>query len=361
MNPLGQIGWIGIDIGSSSVKLAQLTRSKKKLRLSGLAIISRRNAWPTANLSDHEPLSSADEICAAVSLRPGFRGKHAAATLPMALCNTHTLDRPNSQPPAGQNFDQRQFVRAAIEMATQRSAEHLQFDVWNAEAEAGQAPKQANILSVATSWTDQLYADVTQLDWSCQTIDGLPLSLARAVAMDEQYDPAEPIAALDWGYAKATLCIISGGSPVYVRSFKGCGLHHLLQSLCENLDITQEEALCLLQEHGITSSVSSDPSPTGKLIEEIIAEPISRLVKEYQRTIAHLQCQRRTILPKRLVLFGGGATINGLAVHLSERLESRTQVWRFENLDPDLAKQPRLSSCLFGPAIALSALAWEKP
>ncbi len=360
MNPFGQTGWIGIDIGSSTVKLAQLSRSKNKLRLSGLAIISRRSAWPTTGLADHEPISSADEICAAVSLRSGFRGKRAAATLPMALCNTHTLDLPNGRPPENQNFGNGQFVRAAIEMATQRSAEHLQFDVWNAEAETGQTPKQANILSVATSWTDQLYQDVTQLGWSCQTIDGLPLALARAVTMIDGYDPTEPTAALDWGYAKATLCIVSGGSPAYVRSLKGCGLHHLLKSLCENLDVTQEEALRLLQEHGITSSASPDPSPMAELIEEIIAEPISQLVKEYQRTVSHLQCQRRTLVPKRLTLFGGGATINGLAAHLSPRLESRVQVWQFPDEHPDLAKQPSLPGCLFGPAIALSALAWEK-
>jgi len=357
MNPLGQIGWIGIDIGTSTVKLAQLTRSKNELRLSGLAIVSRRSAWPTANLSELEPLSSADEICAAVSLRPGFRGKLAAATLPMALCNTHTLAQPNGRPTAGENPENARFVRAAIEMATQRSAEHLQFDVWNAEAEEGQTSKQANVLSVAISWTDRLYEDITQLGWSCQTIDGLPLALARSVATDDQYDPAEPTAVLDWGFAKATLCVVSDGRPVYVRSLKQCGLHHLLKRLCKNLDVNQEEALGLLQKHGIDST---DPSSTGKLIEEIIAQPISRLVKEYQRTVTHLQCQRRTIIPKRLTLFGGGATIHGLAAHLAERLNTRVQVWRFQNLHPDLAKQPSLPSCLFGPAIALSALAWEK-
>jgi len=355
MISLEQTGWIGIDIGTSTVKLAQLTRSKKVLRLNGLAIISRREAWPTVNLSDLDPLSSADEICAAVSLRPGFRGNLAAATLPMTLCNTHTLDQP-----VGRHSEEARFVRAAIEMATQRSAEHLQFDAWNAEAVEGQAPKQANVLTVASSWTDQVVEDITQLGWTCQTVDGLPLALARAAALSDSYDPTVPSAVLDWGYAKATLCIVLDSRPVYVRSLKDCGMHPLLSKLSENLDVTQEEAQCLLQEHGIASTASTDPSPTAELIEEIIAEPISQLVKEVQRTVSHLQCQRRPILPHTLTLFGGGATINGIAELLSQRLETKVQVWRFSNEHPDLAKQPSLPSCLFGPAIALSALAWEK-
>ncbi len=355
MISLRQTGWIGIDIGTSTVKLAQLSRKKNVLRLSGLAIISRRSAWPTANLSDQNPLSSADEICAAVSLRPGFCGKRAAATLPMALCNTHSFDQP-----VGQSPEEDRIVRAAIEMATQRSTEHLEFDVWDAEAEEGKTPKQANVLTVARSWTDQVVEDVTQLGWSCQTIDGLPLALARAATMLSPHDPAEPTAVLDWGYGKATLCVVMEGRPVYVRSLKKCGLHQLLSKLSEALEVTPEEAQSLLQEHGIASTNNAQPTPTSELIEEIIAKPISRLVKEYQRTISHLQCQRRALLPKRLTLFGGGATINGLAAHLSQRLETPVQVWQFPSEHPDLAKQPSLPSCLFGPAIALSALAWEK-
>lgn len=355
MISFGRTGWIGIDIGSFTVKLAQLTRSKNELRLSGLAIISRRSAWPTDNLSDQEPLSSANEICAAVSLRSGFRGKRAAVALPMALCNTHTLDQPTDGQPADGHF-----VRAAIEMATQRTAEHLQFDVWSAESEEGQAPKHANVLTATTTWTDRVVEDVAQLGWSCETLDGLPLALARAVALTGPSDSAVPTAVLDWGYAKATFCIVVDGLPVYVRNLKKCGLHHLLSKLCENLEVTLEEAQLLLQEHGLANSACEENSPTAKLIEEIIAEPVSQLVNEYQRTISHLQCQRRTLLPKNLILFGGGATIRGIAPHLSHCLETQAQVWQFPSKHPDLAKQPSLPEGLFGPAIALSALAWEK-
>ena len=66
MNAIGRTGWIGVDVGTSTVKVAQLERSKNGLRLAGLAIVSRRTAWPVTNLAENEPLSSADEMRAAV-------------------------------------------------------------------------------------------------------------------------------------------------------------------------------------------------------------------------------------------------------------------------------------------------------
>lgn len=349
-------GWVGVDVGTSTVKLAQLTRSKKGLRVTGLAIVPRRVAWSIADLADHAPLSSADEMCAAVSLRPSFRGKQAAATLPMALCGVHTLDRPS-----GGEIESHQ-VRGAIEMATQRSAEGLQFDVWDAEPEEENGiAKKLNILTVATHWSDQLFDDLTESGWSCQTIDGLPLSLARAVALVEPPDSAVPTAALDWGFAKATLCVVVEGRPVYVRNLKNCGLHRLIDKLIEELGVTREESQRLLQEYGLGRSASSTSLPAGKLVEEIIAEPLARLAGEIQRTFSHLQFQRRAIVPESLYLFGGGATICGLARHLSHALETKVETWQLGGEQSALFETPEMPSCLFGPAIALSALAWEKP
>lgn len=348
---IGQIGWIGVDIGTSTVKLAQLTRSKKGLRVTGLSIVPRRSTWPAAGLATLDPLSSADEMSAAVSLRSGFRGKRAAATLSMALCRVHTLDRT-----PGRDLEE-DDIRNAIEMATQRSAEDLQFDVWDTETEKdGSAPRRSNILTVATRWSDQLFDDLSQSGWSCQTIDGLPLSLARAVSLVETPEAA-PVAALDWGYGKATLCIIAEGRPVYVRNMKNCGLHLLIDKLCEELCVTAEEASCLLQKHGVGGAANS---AEGMLIKEIIAEPINQLTSEIQKTVSHVQFHRRTIAPQSLYLFGGGATIDGLAKHLTNYLEINVKTWQLRQEQVELDKSTGMPSCLFGPAIALSALAWEQ-
>ena len=75
-------GWIGIDVGTSTVKLVQLIRSRNRIRFAGSAIVPRHQSWPVKNLRGSKPLSSANELQAATSLDAGFHGKRAAALLP---------------------------------------------------------------------------------------------------------------------------------------------------------------------------------------------------------------------------------------------------------------------------------------
>ena len=348
-------GWIGVDIGTSTVKVAQVTRAQNRLKLSGYAVVPRREAWPTENLMPNEPLSSNDEMRAAISLSGDFRGRHAAATLPMAACEIQMVDGvPNSS--AGQDC----AIRRAIELATQKSVEDSQYAYW------GDAPPfqpennlRTNVLAVGTAWSDKLVDDVSQSGWLCETIDAVPFALARAVAMQDGYESSLPVAALDWGFARATFCAIVGGRPVYVRCLKKCALASLIETMVHELNVTKEEAQRLLQMHGLGDRPGHDSDETSELIREIVAESLSRLEQQLKRTISHLQVQRANIAPQKIHLFGGGAVINGLAEHVMHHLKIKTSVWRFDKNYPPAANRSAAPSCLFGPAIALSALAWE--
>lgn len=340
-------GWIGIDVGASHVKLAQLTGGRRQPRLAATAIIPRSAAWNLSELAEDTALSSASELAAAINLRPDLRGTQVAAALPMSLCEVHQFDRTLL---AGSHRDR--AVRQALEAANQRSAAGLQFAAWPAELDAaGAAPVKTNVLALPQVWADQLCEDIAEAGWSCQVVDGLPWALARAVGMVLEVDRQGAWAALDWGYSQATFCVIAEGRPVYVRALKDCGLRLLLNTVVEELLVSEDEALRLLQEHGLGSSESVEVS---KIVEELLAEPLGRLQQEVARTVSHLRGQRRGIVPQGVYLFGGGATLRGLAEHLSTRLELPHRVWRLG------AESQGAHECLFGAAVALSALAWER-
>jgi len=259
-------GWIGIDIGTSTVKAAQVVRSGRQLRLAAAAVVPRRKGWPIADLSDQPAISSADQIRAALSLRADFRGSRVAATLPMALCDVHVLDR---------TFDtelhQDRIIRQAIETATQRSADHLQFDAWTVEEPDNGRSGRTNIITAPQTWTDQLCEDIARAGGSCQAIDGLPLALARAVGMIQQGSHEAPAAALDWGFGRATFCLIVDSRPVYVRCLKECGFQRSLEAIAEHLQVTQDEAQRLLVEHGLPGPTDNESIDTAKVLEKLLA------------------------------------------------------------------------------------------
>ena len=348
-----QTGWLGIDIGSASVKVAQLARDSAGVHVLARTIVPRTaQIVSEGEVQETEKLWSAGgEIRAAMSLDSAFRGRQAAVAMPMGLCDMHHVDNLSVEE-AGLDA----VVRRAIETVTQCSADHLEFDIWpeenNSQATASQ---RWNVLAVARPWSDQVYHDVVASSLACRTIDGLPHALAPAGYLSAQDQPLPPVAALDWGFGQATLCIIAEGRPVYVRCLKDCSLERTLTAIATELNVTIPEAHLLLEKHGIRQPVTETIDEVSGLVGELMTEPLRQLEQELERTFSHIGFQRKTIAPKQLLLFGGGALTRGLARHLTQRLRLETRVWSLGKDHSEATKQ----DCLFGAALALSALAWE--
>jgi Tfp pilus assembly PilM family ATPase len=344
-----QLGWLGIDIGTASVKVAQLVRDDEGLQVHARSLVPRSLGHAE---SDDGPIWSAmGEIRTAVVAGRDFRGRQAAATMPMGFCDIHQINNPMID-----DEDLDTLVKTAIETVTQCSAENLEFDIWSAEAETGLAGAQRwNVLAAARPWTDRIYQDVVASGNICHTIDGVPQALARAIVLSANGSPLPPVAALDWGYNQATLCVITDGVPVYVRALKDCGFDHVVAAIMDELGVNRDEAQLLIVEHGVAALFSHDTDEVASLLGELLVEPLRQLESELMRTLSHVGFQRRAIAPQQLYLFGGGGTTRGVARHLSRRLQLETHVWKLAKGQEDDSTH----DCLFGTALALSALAWS--
>ena len=346
-----KLGWIGVDIGTSAVKIAQVARSKHGWRVAASAVIPRQQIWQGELLTGEEAVSTLDELQAAQSLQQGYRGRSVAATLPMSLCDVHRLDHDlNSESNASQ------ILRQTIETATQKSIEHVQCDYWSAPKNESK-PAWTQAITVSRNWTDQLCEDIAQAGWDCEAIDGLPLAMTRAVGLIHQGEGTA--AALDWGSGRATLCFIENGQPAYVRCLKESGLRNMLDTLTESLEVTELEAQRLLEDYAISTPNQEGAEDLAKFVQEIIAEPMSQFVEELKRSFSHYQYVRRSPNPQQLYLFGGGAMIEGLDTHLSAELNVEARIWQLPQQNASGNSTERRADCLLASAIGLSALAWE--
>ena len=349
-----KLGWIGVDVGTANVKIAQVARSKQGWRVAASVVIPRQEIWPADQVTGKDAISTLDELQAAQSLQQGYRGRTVAASLPMSLCDVHRLDRDlNSESNAPQ------LLRQAIETATQQSVEHVQCDYWSASKTESQ-PAWTQAITVSRNWTEQLCEDIAQAGWSCEAIDGLPLAMTRAVGMVHATEsPAAPLAALDWGNGRATLCFIENGQPAYVRCLKNSGLRNMLETLIENLQVDELEAQRLFEEYGIATPNQESPNDLAKFVQEILSEPMSQFVEEIKRSFSHYQYIRRSPSPQYLYLFGGGAMVSGLDTHLSTQLNLDARIWQLAAEHHGEPSKDGLADCLLASALGLSALAWE--
>jgi Tfp pilus assembly PilM family ATPase len=241
----------------------------------------------------------------------------------------------------------------AIEAETDRSMRDRLYDAWP----VGLQPKKINVATASLAWSEQVFDDVARRGRSCQLIDAIPWALARATLLASPENRGRMLAALDWGYGKATMCLVHQGAPALVRTLKECGFQRILDVIAKSLRLDERDAELLLQKHGLTGG---DPEQRNfsSVVENVLREPLSHLIDELRRTLGYWQGLTRGKMPEALYLFGGGAALSGVDRFLNAALDLPVKRWSLaadETVDPELAPP----ACLLGTAAGLSAAAWE--
>ena len=334
-------GWIGIDFGTKVAKVAQLERAGNRLVTHQITVERLENDGQVAG--DGERLREALEICGQ------FRGRTVACTLPMSATDLRAMNVP-----PGTDAERRAMIAQELEAAYSDGTAR-EFDFWETEASGADS---VNVLSVARATVDSVTATLAVAGLECAVLDGLPCTLARAVAMSTN-DIAGPIAAIDWGYANATVSIVEHGRPQFTRPLRDCGAGAMFTDVAQALGLNEAEAAEVLTRFGLPDpeKPDSDGDEIGEVVADIIGGQLQRVVDELTRTFSFLRLQRQALLPKRLLLFGAGATVRNAAAFVAARLETPCDVWRLANYES--AEGQTTGEAVFGPATALSALAWK--
>lgn len=346
-------GWIGVDIGTHTIKLAQVERRGARVELVEALSIPRQEPW-SDNHDETTDIPSNLEIQAALSLGTRFRGRDAAITLPMAVCDIRTCDVEGDT-----DSGRRAAVLQELDSIYTDTLATREFDYWSVGLPSDKMGDADNTiaLSVPSSWASRVCLDLREAGLVGHVLDGLPLATARAIALGMPRESGL-VAAVDWGHHRATLCSVKGGRPLFVRCLRDCGFQSVTNALCNRLAVTADEAQKLLRDHGLPSRAGDAASDVQRVIEEVARDPVDRFVDELSRTTTYLSQQRRSVAPAKVVLLGGGAAVKNMASYLDDRLELPVQTWRLDAAASTAAEDRRLAIEMFGPAIALSSLAW---
>lgn len=354
-------GWIGLDIGASTIKLAQVVRRGDRLRLEEAAIVPRQiPLGDEESQVDTAPVSSADELASALASVPQVAGRASAAILPTAVCEFNSASQISGSEAAQIGAIAQELGTLGIDLS------HRVFDYWPGFATEA-AKSTVNILSTSRAWSNSVTSDLAQAGLNCQTIDGLPQSLARAVSQVED-SRSSLVGAIDWGHTGATFVLIENGQPVYVRQLKNTPFAAAQRLVTEQLDLQAYEASELLRSIHLAPPPGTPKDEVTEVVEEILEPYLRSVISETKRTLEHLQNIGRTLVPKRHVfaphriyLFGGGATLGGIDKYLAGKLNREVRIWSLDgSSSPSVASLgAQAAACLFGPAIALSALKWS--
>lgn len=344
-------GWIGLDLGSHCIKLAQVRKRRQQFELQTAVIVHRQSTWQSIDWRQTGDRSSANEIAAAKELAGSFDGRRAACVLPLPCYDMHNAPFP-------ENFaDPEGFIDETVESLYGRSVE-IEYDYWLTPDPSRDGLLEANTLAISSE-----RALATEHDCRCnrlrlEALDGYPLALARSVTMLGPTD--NPQIAVDFGYVNTNICVVQNEMPIYVRTLRNCSLERWVKRLQDELNLTLDEAESLLHRHGLPNAELDSSQRIAHTIAEILAEPLSDFIEEMNRTVTYLSSQRRLPVIQRIVLLGGGSCIQSFAPCLQDQLKIPTERWSLRGASGIRTRNVELPASLFALAAATSVLAWQE-
>ncbi len=356
----GQKGWIGVDVGTRTIKLAQVERVRQGLRLVDAKVVQRHTPWTDGGEElPTSPEPSHEEIGAALALGEGFVGRTSACVLPMGVHDVRAMHIPS-----GSESDRRAMIASELDAIFESESQSREFGFWeiNIPKTAGkQDLENVGVLSLPRPWAAQAAIDFSRTRLNCQLLDGLPLALARAVQMTTSPMAAgAPIAAVDLGFSSTTFCIVQDGRPQYTRRVPGCSLGQMIKSVRTTLDVTLDEAQYLLATQGLPDlqNPGGQDEDLRAVIAEAASDALNELVEQLGKTLAYFGAHRPSLSPDRIWLFGGGTTVRGVTPYLARAIPVPVDVWQLPRVRGSKNVDAGCPTSMLATAIALSALAW---
>ena len=340
-------GWVGIDFGTHSIKLAQIERRGSEVTVSARWTLSFSSQ---SSVADADAFGDAigEPIAKLKTLRRLFIGRTCGAVLSMSLVEQRSFELPK-----GTHAEQNRMAGEELSAELNVEPHELAFDCWDcSSANSEDSVTRVSVNAVPKTLADKLANRLLGTGLECQVLDGVPCALARAVDLAGSRADEGAVIAVDLSHTLPVIVLVADGRPVFTRTLRGVGMQAIAQPLQTALELSPEECQQLLMRYGLTPIGQQPTLATGKTMQ-IIAHPLQDLLSEIKRTVEYISQNFRTFKPRRLCLFGGGAVIKNLPEHISHKVQMPATPWTLGGVNPDP------TDAIYGLAAGLSALAWE--
>jgi type IV pilus assembly protein PilM len=305
---------IGIDIGSRTIKAAQLSVTDNGPALVALAMVPRHAIGTTIEREDILHLRH-------VLRRQGFVGRNLVLAVPEEQLLRGHLDLP----PGVDGAPAAQMARmelARIHQVDSQSFEMMHWGLPGAGNDSGQGQTSGQTVAVACPHqaADTLLDTVEACGLEVQALDVRTAAAARAC---QSLTPAPPAltAILDLGWSSAKLMLVSGATVVYERLLKS-KLSALTETLTQRFHLEDQAAYRIIDTVGLCQeSDLGDLDPVSlEAIQRFLTGHFGHLAEELHVPFTYAAHHYTQTGIQRLLLIGGGAGIPGLAAHLAELL-----------------------------------------
>jgi type IV pilus assembly protein PilM len=302
---------VGLDIGTSGVRAAELTLGK------GTATLERfgQVALPPGAVRDGEVI---DVDAVALALKQMWsQAKFSTKKVIVGVANQKVVVRQVDLPwmPTGElkkalAFQVQDFIPMPVEQALLDFHPLAEFT-----NESGGRMLRVLLVAAAREMVQTALDAVNQAGLAPSMVDLTSFAVLRSlVTMDSTgLDSLQAEALVDVGANLTNIVVHQGGVPRFVRILL-MGGGDITGAVAERLGVPPEQAEAMKQQIGMTVVPGTlDTSPAARAIEA----PAAAFVEEIRGSLDYFMAQPGSVRISRILLSGGGSQLVGLAERLS--------------------------------------------
>lgn len=303
---------IGLDIGSSSIKLVQLKLSRGKFSLQNFGVQPLEpQAIVDGSVLNHSAVVEAIQTLAS---RIRLKGKEVA----IAVSGNSVIVKRVSMPPMyGRALhDQMEWE---INQNIPFNREEICVDYTVLEEQTPEGQMEVMLVAAKTDVVEQYVSIVRDAGFKPVIVDTAAFSVQNAIQMCGGFDEGKAFAFINVGASFSTLSVVTDGMPVFNRDI-GSGGNTFTEAIQRQLGVSFEQAEAY--KLGLTYEGETIP-PEVAQIKQQVAE---QMAGEFQRSIDFLVNDAIDGSLECIYLTGGTALVKELGVVIQSRSQIPVQV-----------------------------------
>ena len=297
---------VGLDIGSGSIKMADLSTRRGRILVKNMAIMEvPQGAVEDGIIADEALLADTLRRLAA---KNGFAGGAVAAAL-----GGRSLFIREVMFPMMSNKEMRQAIRWDLEKYVPFSPDQLYFDFWIVGPGATEVVVRVLLVAVPKNVVDSMVRVIALAGLKLEAIDIEPLAIQRTLP------EVANCMLIDSGAAISQVTLFQNSSPVFTRNIP-IGGNQFTETVMEGMTMGREEAE-MVKQRSVALLLGKDGMANPEILQRQMDRMVSELAGEVRRTLEYYQIQNRNVSISKVFITGGGAKLEQLPEKLSAILE----------------------------------------
>jgi len=296
---------VGIDIGSSSIKLAEVTLSSKGATLENFAVIpSPLQAINNGEITDTLLVAESIRTCFKEN---DFRHKHVSVGLSGTAVIIKKISIPKVDP------------KKLKEQIRYEASQYLPFDISQVTIDHhllsfSSNPENLEVLVIAAQneFILNYLSSINQSGLKCTILDVSSLALANIFELNYG-KTTEPVALFNFGSSISNFLVLFQGEVIFSRDIPVGGFH-FTNEISKNMGVTFEEAEALKISQGSSQEAPEETRTFMNMALEHVTEEIRNSIDFYTATA-------QGHLISKAYYTGGASLTAGLIDHLVDVLK----------------------------------------